>query len=75
MDWTTIVVAGIGFGSTITGAVYGIKKANNVIELKLDRLQQDFSKLTVKVEEHNNLMVRLALCENQIRALEKKSGG
>ncbi len=52
LDWTAIVVAVVAMVGTGLGSIYGIKKSNNLIEYRMDKLEE-------KVDKHNNLVEKM----------------
>ena len=59
LDWTAIVVALVAMVGTGLGSVYGIKKSNNLIEDRMDKLEE-------KVDKHNNLVEKMHRAEIEL---------
>ncbi len=60
MDWTAIVVAAFAAVGTGIGSWYGIRKSNDLIAYRMDRLEE-------KVTKHNHLVERMYGLEEAIK--------
>lgn len=60
MDWTNVMIAVISLIGTFGGSALGIRQSNKVVELRINALEK-------KVDQHNNLVERMALAEKDIK--------
>ena len=65
MDWATIVVGVLAFIGTLVGAYCS---NNNTVALVTYRLQA----LEKKVEQHNKVVERMLIAENEIKTMKKE---
>ena len=65
MDWTFIIGAIIAAAGTFAGSLYGIHKANSVVDFRLDEL-------TREVREHNNYAKRMPVVEEKIKVINHR---
>lgn len=66
MDWTGIIVALVAFGGTVVGSMAGIKKSNEVVNVRLEALEK-------KVDLHNSAMTRIATLETGMEGICKQA--
>ena len=60
-----IIVAVLSFGGTIIGSVAGVIASTRLTNYRLEQLEK-------KVDKHNNLVERMALAEDHIKALQSQ---
>lgn len=61
---TNIVIAALGFAGALAGAYFSNRKAQALMEYRLEELEK-------KVDKHNNLVERTYRLEEQAALLEK----
>lgn len=73
---TEIVVALIGIGGGLAGSFFGhivtYLRQDEMLNYKIKEMREDFARLEVKVEKHNNLMEKVALAERDIRSAHRR---
>lgn len=74
MDFTEIITAAIAAISAIVGSALMQNKATAVLQVKLDSLKEDLSKLSLRVDKHNNVQDRILKAECKIEEIEKQLG-
>lgn len=74
MDFTEIITAAIAAISAIAGSALTQNKATAVLQVKLDSLKEDLSKLSLRVDKHNNVQDRILKAECKIEEIEKQLG-
>lgn len=62
---TNIVIAALGFAGALAGAYFSNRKAQALMEYRLEELEK-------KVDKHNNLVERTYRLEEQGAVLEEK---
>ena len=65
MDWATIVVGVLAFIGTLVGAYCSNNKAVALVTYRLQALEK-------KVEQHNKVVERMSVAENEIKAIKKE---
>lgn len=65
MDWTTIIVGVLAFIGTLVGAYLSNNKTVALVTYRLQELEK-------KVQKHNNVIERMSVAENEIKAIKKE---
>ena len=65
MDWTSIVVAILAFIGTLVGAYCSNNKTVDLVTYRLQALEK-------KVEQHNKVVERMFIAENDIKTMKKE---
>lgn len=65
MDWTAIVVGILAFIGTLVGAYCSNNKTVALVTYRLQELEK-------KVQKHNNVVERMSIAENEIKAIKKE---
>lgn len=65
MDWTSIVVAILAFIGTLVGAYCSNNKTVALVTYRLQALEK-------KVEQHNKVVERMFVAENDIKTMKKE---
>ena len=65
MDWTSIVVAILAFIGTLVGAYCSNNKTVALVTYRLQALEK-------KVEQHNKVVERMIVAENDIKSMKKE---
>lgn len=65
MDWTSIVVAILAFIGTLVGAYCSNNKTVALVTYRLQALEK-------KVEQHNKVVERMFIAENDIKTMKKE---
>lgn len=65
MDWATIVVGILAFIGTLVGAYCSNNKTVALVTYRLQALEK-------KVEQHNKVVERMSVAENEIKAIKKE---
>ena len=65
MDWTSIVVAILAFIGTLVGAYCSNNKTVALVTYRLQALEK-------KVEQHNKVVERMLIAENEIKTMKKE---
>lgn len=65
MDWATIVVGVLAFIGTLVGAYCSNNKTVALVTYRLQALEK-------KVEQHNKVVERMSVAENDIKAIKKE---
>lgn len=65
MDWATIVVGVLAFIGTLVGAYWSNNKTVALVTYRLQALEK-------KVEQHNKVVERMSVAENEIKAIKKE---
>jgi len=65
MDWTSIVVAVITAGGALLGTYFANRKAQGLIEYRLQKLEE-------KVSMHNNVVERVYKLEQDAAVFDEK---
>lgn len=65
MDWATIIVGGLAFIGTLVGAYLSNNKTVALVTYRLQELEK-------KVQKHNNVVERMSVAENEIKAIKKE---
>ena len=60
---TAVLVALIGAVPALVTAIVSVYLNNRVINVKLDVMKEQFEKLEVKVDKHNQIVERVAILE------------
>lgn len=66
MNWETIIVAVIAAVGPLVGTVLTIRQQNNLINYRMDQMEDSVKTLTEKVEKHNNFDRRLVAIETKL---------
>ena len=66
MNWETIIVALIAAIGPLIGTILTIRKQSDLIEYRMDQMENSVKTLTDKVEKHNNFDRRLVAIETKI---------
>lgn len=65
MDWATIVVGVLAFIGTLVGAYCSNNKTVALVTYRLQALEK-------KVEQHNKVVERMIVAENDIKSMKKE---
>lgn len=65
MDWATIIVGVLAFIGTLVGAYCSNNKTVTLVTYRLQELEK-------KVQKHNNVVERMSVAENEIKAIKKE---
>lgn len=65
MDWATIVVGVLAFIGTLVGAYCSNNKTVALVTYRLQALEK-------KVEQHNKVVERMLIAENEIKTMKKE---
>lgn len=65
VDWATIVVGILAFIGTLVGAYCSNNKTVALVTYRLQALEK-------KVEQHNKVVERMSVAENEIKAIKKE---
>lgn len=65
MDWATIVVGVLAFIGTLAGAYCSNNKTVALVTYRLQALEK-------KVEQHNKVVERMLIAENEIKTMKKE---
>ena len=65
VDWATIVVGVLAFIGTLVGAYCSNNKTVALVTYRLQALEK-------KVEEHNKVVERMLIAENEIKTMKKE---
>ena len=65
MDWATIVVGVLAFIGTLVGAYCSNNKTVALVTYRLQALEK-------KVEQHNKVVERMFIAENDIKTMKKE---
>ena len=68
---TEIIVAIIAFFGTCAGSYFANNKTTAVMNEKINSIKEDISILSQRVDKHNNLIERMAIVEERVKALEE----
>lgn len=72
MDYTEIIVALIAAGGSFGATYITSQKQLAVLQEKIDTLKDDVSRLSEKVERHNNFGSRIAVMESKLDELKER---
>ena len=65
MDWATIIVGVLAFIGTLVGAYCSNNKTVALVTYRLQALEK-------KVEQHNKVVERMLIAENEIKTMKKE---
>ena len=65
MDWATIIVGVLAFVGTLVGAYCSNNKTVALVTYRLQALEK-------KVEQHNKVVERMLIAENEIKTMKKE---
>lgn len=65
VDWATIIVGVLAFIGTLVGAYCSNNKTVALVTYRLQALEK-------KVEQHNKVVERMSVAENEIKAIKKE---
>lgn len=65
LDWATIIVGVLAFIGTLVGAYCSSNKTVALVTYRLQALEK-------KVEQHNKVVERMSVAENEIEAIKKE---
>lgn len=65
MDWATIIVGVLAFIGTLVGAYCSNNKTVALVTYRLQALER-------KVEQHNKVVERMLIAENEIKTMKKE---
>lgn len=65
LDWATIIVGVLAFIGTLVGAYCSSNKTVALVTYRLQALEK-------KVEQHNKVVERMSVAENEIKAIKKE---
>lgn len=65
LDWATIIVGVLAFIGTLVGAYCSNNKTVALVTYRLQALEK-------KVEQHNKVVERMSVAENEIKAIKKE---
>jgi len=66
MNWETIIVALIAAIGPLVGTILTIRQQSNLINYRMDQMDQTVRSLSDKVEKHNNFDRRLIAIETKL---------
>ena len=66
MDWVTIIVALIAAAGPLIGTVITIRQQSNLINYRMDQVEDRVTDLATKVEKHNSFDRRLIAIETKL---------
>ena len=65
VDWATIIVGVLAFVGTLVGAYCSNNKTVALVTYRLQALEK-------KVEQHNKVVERMSVAENEIKAIKRE---
>lgn len=65
MDWATVIVGILAFVGTLVGAYCSNNKTVALVTYRLQALEK-------KVEQHNKVVERMLIAENEIKTMKKE---
>ena len=65
MDWATVIVGVLAFVGTLVGAYCSNNKTVALVTYRLQALEK-------KVEQHNKVVERMLIAENEIKTMKKE---
>lgn len=65
VDWATVIVGVLAFVGTLVGAYCSNNKTVALVTYRLQALEK-------KVEQHNKVVERMSVAENEIKAIKKE---
>ena len=68
VDWATVIVGVLAFVGTLVGAYCSNNKTVALVTYRLQALEK-------KVEQHNKVVERMLIAENEIKTMEKTYAG
>lgn len=73
---TEIIVALIGIGGGLIGSFFGhivtYLRQDEMLNYKINEMREDFARLEVKVEKHNNLVEKMSVAERDIQSAHRR---
>lgn len=69
MDWATVIVGVLAFVGTLVGAYCSNNKTVALVTYRLQALEK---KVEQKVEQHNKVVERMLIAENEIKTMKKE---
>ena len=73
MNWETIVVALIAALGPLIGTILTLRQQSHFIDYRMDQVEDKISKLSDKVDKHNNFDRRLIAIETKLDMKEDKA--
>ncbi len=71
MNWETIIVALIAAVGPLVGTILTIRQQSHLIEYRMDLMEDKVTKLSDKVDKHNNFDRRLLVIETKLGLKEE----
>ena len=71
MNWETIIVAAIAAIGPLIGTILTIRQQSNLINYRMDQVEDSMKSLSEKVNKHNNFDRRLIVIETKL-GIERK---
>lgn len=71
---TGIIVALIGAVPALVTAIVSVYLNNRVINVKLDMMKEQFDKIEIKVDKHNQVVERVAILERDSKTAFNRIG-
>ena len=66
MNWETIIVAAIAAIGPLIGTILTIRQQSNLINYRMDQVEDSMKSLSEKVNKHNNFDRRLIVIETKL---------
>jgi hypothetical protein len=66
MNWETIIVAAIAAIGPLIGTILTIRQQSNLINYRMDQVEDSMKGLSEKVNKHNNFDRRLIVIETKL---------
>lgn len=73
MNWETIIVALIAALGPLIGTILTLRQQSHFIDYRMDQVEDKITKLSDKVDKHNNFDRRLIKIETTLGIKEEKS--
>lgn len=72
MSWETIAVALIAALGPLIGTILTLRQQSHFIDYRMDQVEEKITKLSDKVDKHNNFDRRLIAIETKLDIKEEK---
>ena len=53
---------------TVLSVSSSVRKSNDLVTYRMDKIEEKFDKMEVKVDKHNNMVERMAVAERDIKS-------
>ena len=73
MNWETIVIALIAALGPLIGTILTLRQQSHFIDYRMDQVEDKITKLSEKVDKHNNFDRRLIKIETTLGIKEEKA--